>query len=119
MIEGHDYNTIDGTCVRDYIHVVDLAKSHVSALQYVLKTPKKDVLNIGTGRGLSVLEAISCFEKANNTKIDFEICTRRDGDVAEIYSDTKKVEELLGWRAEQDVIKALQDAWNWEIKKEK
>jgi len=119
IVNGNDYNTIDGTCVRDYIHVVDLAKSHVSALQYVLKTPKKDVLNIGTGRGLSVLEAISCFEKANNTKIDFEIGPRRDGDVAEIYSDTKKVEELLGWRAEQDVIKALQDAWNWEIKKEK
>jgi len=119
IVNGNDYNTIDGTCVRDYIHVVDLAKSHVSALDYLLKNFKKDVFNIGTGVGVSVLEAINCFEEANNLKINYEIGPRRDGDVEEIYSDNKKVEALLDWRAEQSIMQAMKDAWDWEIKKEK
>jgi len=115
IINGDDYNTIDGTCVRDYIHVVDLAKSHVSALNYLLKNPKKDVFNIGTGKGLSVLEAVHSFEKVTKEKINYSIGPRREGDVDEIYSDNKKVESLLAWQAEQSVLQAMKDAWNWEI----
>ena len=117
IVNGNDYNTVDGSCVRDYIHVVDLAKSHVAALQYLLKNPKKEVFNIGTGKGLSVLEAVQCFEKANNSKINYEIGPRRDGDVEEIFSDNSKVEKLLNWKAEISVEIAMRDAWNWELKK--
>lgn len=117
IVNGNDYNTVDGSCVRDYIHVVDLAKSHVAALQYLIKNPKKEVFNIGTGKGLSVLEAVQCFEKANNTKINYEIGPRRDGDVEEIFSDNSKVEKLLNWKAEISVEIAMRDAWNWELKK--
>ena len=117
IVNGNDYNTVDGSCVRDYIHVVDLAKSHVAALQYLIKNPKKEVFNIGTGKGLSVLEAVQCFEKANNTKINYEIGPRRDGDVEEIFSDNTKVERLLNWKAEISLEQAMKDAWNWELKK--
>ncbi len=119
IVNGDDYNTIDGTCVRDYIHVVDLAKSHVSALKYLLKNPKKDVFNIGTGKGLSVLEAVHFFEKVNKKKINYSIVPRRDGDVEEIYSDNTKVEKLLNWKAEISVEAAMTDAWNWEKMKVK
>ncbi len=117
IVNGNDYNTIDGSCVRDYIHVVDLAKSHVTALQYLIKNPMKEVFNIGTGKGLSVLEAVQCFEKANSTKINYEIGPRRDGDVEEIFSDNTKVEKLLNWKAEISLEQAMQDAWIWELKK--
>ena len=117
IVHGDDYNTIDGSCARDYIHVVDLAKSHVSALKYLLKTPKKEVFNIGTGEGLSVIQALGFFEKANNKKINFEIGPRRDGDIEEIYSDNTKVEKLLNWKADISVETAMKDAWNWEQKK--
>ncbi len=117
IVNGDDYNTVDGSCVRDYIHVIDLAKSHVAALNYLLQNPKKDVFNIGTGKGLSVIQAIDYFEKANNKKINFEIGPRRDGDVEEIYSDNTKVEKLLHWKAEISVETAMKDAWNWELKK--
>ncbi|MBC8265970.1 MAG: UDP-glucose 4-epimerase GalE [Flavobacteriales bacterium] len=119
IVNGDDYNTIDGSCVRDYIHVVDLAKSHVSALNYLLNHPSKDVFNIGTGEGLSVIQAVNYFEKANNKKINYEIGPRRGGDVEEIYSDNTKVEKLLNWKAEISVETAMKDAWNWELKKEK
>ena len=119
IVNGDDYNTIDGSCVRDYIHVVDLAKSHVKALNYLLKNPKKDVFNIGTGKGLSVIQAIKYFENANNKKINYTIGPRRDGDVEEIYSDNAKVEKLLHWKAEISVETAMTDAWNWELKKMK
>lgn len=117
IVNGDNYNTIDGSCVRDYIHVVDLAKSHVSALKYVLKNPRNDVFNIGTGEGLSVIQAVDIFEKANNRKINIEIGPRRDGDVEEIYSDNAKVEKALDWKAEISVETAMKDAWNWEQKK--
>ena len=119
IVNGDDYNTIDGSCVRDYIHVVDLAKSHVKALNYLLKNPKKDVFNIGTGKGLSVIQAIKYFENATNKKINYTIGPRRDGDVEEIYSDNAKVEKLLHWKAEISVEIAMVDAWNWELKKMK
>ena len=94
IVNGKDYNTVDGSCVRDYIHVVDLAKSHVAALQYLIKNPKKEVFNIGRGKGLSVLEAVQCFEKANKTTVNYEIGPRRDGDVEGIFSDNTKVEKV-------------------------
>ena len=117
IINGNDYNTIDGTCVRDYIHVVDLAKAHVKALNYLLKNPTKDVFNIGTGKGLSVLEAISIFEKVNDLKLNYSIGSRREGDVEKIYSDNKKVTELLKWKSEISIESAMLDAWNWQLNK--
>ena len=118
IVNGNDYNTIDGTCVRDYIHVVDLAKSHVSALKYLLKNQKKDVFNVGTGKGTSVLECIKAFEKSNNINLNYIIGSRRDGDVAEIYSDTTKILKLLKWQAEIKVEKAMIDAWNWQLNRD-
>ena len=117
IVNGNDYNTIDGSCVRDYIHVVDLAKSHVAALHYLLQNQEKDVINIGTGKGLSVIQAIQYFEQANNKRINFSIGPRRDGDVEEIYSDNTKAKRLLNWQAEVSVKKAMKYAWNWELKK--
>ena len=119
IVNGDDYNTVDGTCVRDYIHVVDLAKSHVKALNYLLTNSGKLVFNIGTGSGLSVLEAIFAFEQANKMKINYSIGPRRKGDVEEIYSDTNKVTKLLDWEPEISVEKAMLDAWNWELRKNK
>ena len=90
IVNGDDYNTVDGTCVRDYIHVVDLAKSHVKAFSYLLKNSSKEIFNIGTGHGLSVLQVIKAFEKANGINLNYSIGPRRNGDVEEIYSDNKK-----------------------------
>jgi len=117
VVNGNDYKTIDGTCVRDYIHVVDLAKSHIAALNYLLKNKKKDVFNVGTGKGLSVLEIIKAFERANNIKLNYFIGPRRDGDIDEIYSDNQKVVNELNWQAKISIEKAMIDAWNWEINK--
>ena len=120
IVNGDDYHTIDGTCVRDYIHVVDLATSHVKALAHLLDSIKRnEVFNIGSGRGLSVIEAINAFEKANKMKIKYSIGNRRRGDVEEIYSNNKKAIEILNWKAEISVEKAMLDAWNWELKKNK
>ena len=96
-----------------------MAKSHVKALNYLLTNSEKLVFNIGTGSGLSVLEAIFAFEQANKMKINYSIGPRRKGDVEEIYSDTNKVTELLAWKAEISVEKAMLDAWNWELRKDK
>ena len=120
IVNGDDYHTIDGTCVRDYIHVVDLATSHVKALEYLLDSRERnEVFNIGSGRGLSVLEAINAFEKANKMKIKYTIGNRRKGDVEEIYSNNKKAIKILNWKSEISVEKAMLDAWNWELKKNK
>ena len=117
IVNGNDYNTVDGTCVRDYIHVVDLAKSHIAALNYLLKNKKKDVFNIGTGKGLSVLQVIKAFESANNMKLNYSIGSRRDGDVEEIFSDNKKVLNILKWNSKISIEQAMIDAWNWQINK--
>jgi len=119
VINGNNYNTIDGTCVRDYIHVVDLARSHVSALNYLLQFNNKEVFNVGTGKGISVLEAVHTFEEVNSKKINYYIGSRREGDIAEIYSDNKKIKDTLNWEAKISVEKAMRDAWNWELKKQK
>tara|TARA_B100000900_G_scaffold151990_1_gene129085 strand:+ start:30447 stop:31439 length:993 start_codon:yes stop_codon:yes gene_type:complete len=115
VINGNDYNTVDGTCIRDYIHVVDLAKSHVLALKYLLKNNCKEVFNIGTGKGLSVLDIINNFEKANNIKLNYSFGKRRSGDIEKIYSDSSKAKEILKWSSKISIKETMIDAWNWQL----
>ena len=112
---GDDYNTEDGTCVRDYIHVVDLAKAHVKALSYCDKMSQNvDVFNVGTGKGNTVLEVINTFEKVNGVKLNYTIGSRRGGDIEQIYADTTKVNNLLGWSAKYDIGDMMKHAWAWQ-----
>ena len=116
---GNDYPTKDGTCIRDYIHVVDLAKAHVSALKRLVKeknTSNYEVFNIGTGKGSSVLEVISAFEKISNQKLNYKIVDRREGDVVAAFADTTKANTVLGWKAKSSLEEALLSAWEWEKK---
>ena len=116
MVFGKDYPTPDGTCIRDYIHVVDLAKAHVKAISFLENQYKglNEAINIGTGKGTSVLEIIEKFEEISNQKLNWEFGERRAGDVVEIFANVRKSMELLNWRAELTVDDAIQDAWNWE-----
>jgi UDP-glucose 4-epimerase len=117
-IFGNDYNTIDGTCVRDYIHVVDLAKAHVAALNHILNSKKiKTAYNIGVGKGVSVQEVVDSFEKINDIKISYKIGPRRDGDVEKIYSDNTKINTELNWFPVMSFESALKTAWTWEKNK--
>jgi UDP-glucose 4-epimerase len=109
---GNDYPTPDGTGVRDYIHIVDLAEGHVAALNHL--TTGVEVFNLGTGKGTSVLELIHAFEKANEIQVPYEIVDRRAGDIASCYADTTKVEKELGWKAKLNVIDMCKDAWRFE-----
>ena len=112
---GDDYNTEDGTCVRDYIHVVDLAKAHVKALSYCDKMSQSlDVFNLGTGKGNTVLEVINTFEKVNGVKLNYTIGQRRGGDIEQIYADITKVNNLLGWSAKYDIGDMMKHAWAWQ-----
>ncbi len=113
-VYGNDYNTHDGTGVRDYIHVVDLAKGHVSAIRYAAKNKGHEIVNLGTGTGISVLDLVSSFEKVNGIKIPYVITERRPGDVAECYADPSKAKKLLGWTAEKDVDDMCRDSCNWQ-----
>lgn len=116
---GNDYTTHDGTCVRDYIHVVDLAKAHVKALKRLIEkknTDKVEVFNLGTGKGNSVLEVITAFEEVTGQKLNYKIVDRREGDVTEAYADTSKANDVLGWKAELPLEEALSSAWQWEKK---
>ena len=115
---GNDYNTPDGTCVRDYIHVSDVADAHVKALDWLLEQPGRFVenINIGTGTGTSVLEIIKTFEKVSGLKLHWKFAARRAGDVEEIYANVEKSRSLLNWKATRTVMDAVQDAWNWEKK---
>ena len=113
-IFGNDYPTSDGTGVRDYIHVVDLAKGHVAALEYALKHTGAEVFNLGTGRGVSVLELVKAFETATGVPIPYEIAPRRPGDIAQCWADPTKAHEVLGWRAEKTVEDMCADAWRWQ-----
>jgi UDP-glucose 4-epimerase len=116
---GNDYPTPDGTAVRDYIHVVDLAKAHVIALQRLLNKKnlhKVETFNLGTGKGSSVLEVINSFEKVSGTKIPYKFMPRRDGDVTEAYANTDKANNILGWKAELSLDEAMASAWKWEQK---
>ncbi|MEG0229180.1 MAG: UDP-glucose 4-epimerase GalE [Oscillospiraceae bacterium] len=110
---GNDYPTHDGTGVRDYIHVVDLAKGHVKAIDYALKNKGADAFNLGTGTGYSVLDIVKAFEKANNLTVAYEIKPRRAGDIAQCYADPSKSRDILGWQAEFDLERMCKDAWNF------
>ena len=115
QIFGNDYNTPDGTCVRDYIHVIDLAKAHVMAVNHILNNTKiKTAFNLGVGKGISVKEVIDSFQKVNNLKISYELGPRRSGDVEQIYSDNNKINKELGWFPVMTFESALESAWNWE-----
>lgn len=119
LVFGDDYQTEDGTCVRDYIHVTDLAKAHVVALKRLLEGKNKsnyEVFNIGTGKGSSVLEVIKSFERVSGKKLNYEITGRRPGDVTAAFADTKKANEELGWYAEKSLDDAIASAWKWEQK---
>lgn len=114
---GNDYPTPDGTCIRDYIHVVDLAKAHVIALERVLDKKNAtnfETFNLGTGKGSSVLEVIQSFEKVSNNKLNYTFAPRRAGDVIQAYADTTKANKVLGWKAESTLDDAVLSAWNWE-----
>ena len=111
---GDDYNTPDGTCIRDYIHVVDLAKSHVLAMDFLINNPGKHAFNVGTGIGVSVLDAVKAFEKTNNLSINYSIGPRRDGDIEQIYANGSLVKSKLGWEAKESLEKAMKSAWDWE-----
>jgi UDP-glucose 4-epimerase len=115
---GKDYNTEDGTCIRDYIHVVDLAKAHVKSLNMFEKMNllgKNEVFNLGTGKGNSVLEVIKTFEKISGLKLKYRFGDRRPGDVPVIYGDVNKANEILGWKAELSLEEAMRDSWNWQL----
>lgn len=111
---GDDYPTHDGTGVRDYIHVVDLAKGHVKAIEYSAEHKGTEIFNLGTGVGYSVLDIVKAFIKVNNIDIPYEIKPRRAGDIAECYADASKAYEILGWKAEKDLENMCNDAWNWQ-----
>jgi UDP-glucose 4-epimerase len=113
---GSDYDTVDGTGVRDYIHVVDLAKGHIKALEKHSKINKIEAYNLGAGKGYSVLQLVEAFEKANGVKIPYAISERRAGDVATCYADSSKAKEQLGWEAEKTIEDMCKDSWNWQSK---
>ena len=110
---GNDYDTPDGTCIRDFIHVQDLADGHVSALSHAFKRTGVDVFNLGTGRGHSVLEVIASFERATGVSVPYDIDDRRSGDIAAFYADVKKARETLGWTAVRDIDTMCIDSWRW------
>lgn len=120
-IFGNTYPTVDGTGVRDYIHVVDLAKGHISALNYLtLNTSRSfSAFNLGTGEGKSVFEILNAFEKASGKLVPFEVVDERNGDIAECWASTQHVESVLGWKAHYDVSKMCEDAWNWQSRNPK
>ena len=111
---GGDYPTIDGTGVRDYIHVMDLARAHADAIEYLQRADRSLTVNLGTGQGVSVLEMVQAFERASGRDVPYEIVARRSGDVAEVYADPTLARQLLGWRAQLDLNAMCQDAWRWQ-----
>ena len=118
-IFGNDYNTADGTCIRDYIYVVDLAKAHVAAMRSVLDqedSPAIDYFNIGTGNGNSTLEIVNTFERATGVKVNWKFGPRREGDIEKIWGDCTKANKVLGWKAESSLDDVLASAWKWQQK---
>ncbi|WP_026947454.1 UDP-glucose 4-epimerase GalE [Algoriphagus marincola] len=113
---GDDYDTPDGSCVRDFIHVMDLADAHVKALAYLDEKQNNfyDVFNVGTGKGDTVLQVIKTFEEVTNVKLNYEIGPRRPGDVVKIWADTKKINEVLGWYPKYSLADSMRDSWNWQ-----
>ena len=118
QVFGNDYDTPDGSCIRDYIHVVDLAKAHVVAVKRMMEGKSKENLetfNLGTGRGLSVLEIIKTFEEVNQVKVPYKIVNRREGDIEKVWADPTYANEVLGWKAVETVEETLRSAWAWEL----
>ena len=115
---GNDYDTPDGTCIRDYIYVVDLAKAHVKAMQRVLDTDseKLEVFNIGTGKGVSTKEIVDAFEKSTGVKLNWAFAPRRAGDIEKVWANPDKANNVLGWKAETSLEDTLKSAWNWQVK---
>jgi len=115
---GNDYDTRDGSCIRDYIHVCDIAHAHTKAVQYLLKHTSKitNLFNLGTGTGISVLEAIQAFEKVSGVKLNYEIGARRAGDVIDIYANNNKAKSELNWIPKYDIDGMMDTAWKWELK---
>ncbi|MFM2286126.1 MAG: UDP-glucose 4-epimerase GalE [Bacteroidota bacterium] len=114
---GNDYATPDGTCIRDYIHVEDVATAHVAAMHRLLsgfQDQPYEVFNIGTGTGNTVLEVIHAFEEVSGTKLNFQICDRRAGDIEKVYADTTRSNEVLGWKAKKNIQEMMASAWAWE-----
>jgi UDP-glucose 4-epimerase len=111
---GNDYDTPDGTGVRDYIHVVDLARGHVAAVRYALANPGCDVFNLGTGTGYSVLDMVKAINEANGLDLPYKIVDRRPGDLATCYADPTKSAEKLGWKAERNLQDMCRDSWRWQ-----
>ncbi|MEG1617783.1 MAG: UDP-glucose 4-epimerase GalE [Bacteroidales bacterium] len=118
-VYGDDYNTPDGSCIRDYINVVDLAKAHVKALDRMLEgksEAKVETFNLGTGRGVSVLELITTFEKVNGVKVPYKIVGRRDGDIEKVWGAVEKANNVLGWKAQETLEDTLATTWKWQLK---
>lgn len=118
-IFGNDWDTRDGSCIRDYIHVSDIADAHVKALDYLIQTnPEQnfDIINLGSGNGVSVFEAIQAFEAATDVKVPYEVGARREGDVESIYSKPEKAEKLLGWKCQYNITDMMSSAWKWQQK---
>ncbi len=117
-VNGNDYDTVDGTCVRDYIHVSDVANAHVKGMDWLIANDGffAENINIGTGRGTSILELINIFENVSGTKLNWKYAARRSGDVVEIYADVTKAKQILNWQSQLSVNDAVRDSWNWELK---
>ena len=118
MVFGDDYSTKDGTPIRDYIHVVDLAQAHVVALDRMLNNKQKaswEVFNLGTGNGFTVLEVIQSFEKVTGLQLNYEITDRRAGDIEKVWADTTYANQELGWKATRDLDEMTRSAWEWEL----
>jgi UDP-glucose 4-epimerase len=114
---GNDYHTRDGSCIRDYIHVSDIANAHIRALRYLIEgrnEAKVEVFNLGTGRGTTVLEAVKAFEEASGQKLNYVIGPRRPGDVIEIYANNTLAKTRLGWEPKRDLMQMMRSAWAWE-----
>ena len=117
VIHGNDYNTSDGTCIRDYIHVVDLAKAHIAALKRLINKNNKqnfEFFNVGSGTGSSVLEVIKAFEKASGKPLNYKIVGRREGDITAAFADTTIANKELNWKTEKSLDEALESAWKWQ-----
>ncbi|PID52494.1 MAG: UDP-glucose 4-epimerase GalE [Candidatus Moraniibacteriota bacterium] len=115
-IFGDDYDTKDGTCIRDFIHIMDLADAHVKTLEYLTEqnAPFFDVFNVGTGKGTSIKELIDTFEEVNDIKLPYEIGPRRDGDISACWADTAKIHDIIGWQSHKTIADAMYDAWQWQ-----
>ena len=114
---GSNYNTPDGTCIRDYIHVMDLAQAHIDSIYYLISSSQKltcEIFNVGTGQGVSVLEVIKAFENTTSESVPYKFSDPRKGDTVAAYADVKKINNQIGWKAKFSLKEALQSAWNWE-----